>query len=114
MINRRTAGHNFERKLAEELRELGFHRCQTSRYASREKDDQGVDFVNTEPFSIQAKRWSSAPSYHEVLKSMPEESTENMNIILHRRPNKGDVAVLSKRSVYLLMYVFNEWKKGHK
>jgi hypothetical protein len=96
--NSRSVGHTYERALRQEFIKLGWDKCQTSRYASRETDDANVDFVHTEPFNIQAKRWKSAPSYHEVLDSMPEDS--NYNVIIHKRPNRGEVVVMSKESFY--------------
>lgn len=91
-------GHTYERALRLELIELGWDKCQTSRYASRETDDANVDFVETPPFQIQAKRWKSAPSYHEILDSMPQN--ENYNVVIHKRPNRGEVVVMSKEDFY--------------
>lgn len=99
--NSRTVGHTYERQLRLELIELGFTDCQTSRYASRITDDANVDFVNTKPFNIQAKRWTHAPSYHDVLKSMPQD--DNYNVVFHKRPNKGEVVVLAKDDFYELL-----------
>ena len=96
--NSRAVGCSYERQLRLELIALGWDKCQTSRYASKETDDKVVDFTNTEPFNFQAKRWKSAPSYHEVLKSMPDDS--NYNVIIHKRPNKGEVVVMSKADFY--------------
>ena len=91
-------GHTYERSLRLELIGLGWDKCQTSRYASKEMDDKVVDFVHTEPFNIQAKRWKSAPSYHKVLASMPQD--ENYNVIIHKRPHEGEVVVMSKEDFY--------------
>ena len=99
--NSRAVGHTYERQIRLELIELGWNDCQTSRYASRETDDANVDFVHTKPFNIQAKRWSHAPAYQDVLKSMPQD--DNYNVILHKKPNKGEVAVLSKEDFYELI-----------
>jgi hypothetical protein len=96
--NSRAVGHTYERQLRLEFIQLGWDKCQTSRYASRETDDANVDFVGTPPFNIQAKRWTSAPSYHEVLKSMPEDYF--YNVIIHKRPNKGEVVIMSKEDFY--------------
>ena len=43
-------------ELITKLIELGWDKCLTSRYASKERDDALVDFVNTVPFNFQAKR----------------------------------------------------------
>lgn len=94
MPNNRTAGHSYERELAERFRQAGFVDCVTSRSESKRRDDQGVDLCYTGPVNVQAKRWKSAPSYHEVLKGMPEESGQ-VNVIFHKRPRKGEVVVMS-------------------
>jgi hypothetical protein len=99
--NSRAIGHQYERQLRLEFIELGWEDCQTSRYASRATDDANVDFINTPPFNIQAKRWVSAPSYHEVLKSMPDDN--NYNVIFHKRPSKGEVVVMDKLTFYALV-----------
>ena len=94
-------GHTYERAIRLELISLGWETCMTSRYASRETDDANVDFVNTKPFQIQAKRWSHAPAYQDVLKSMPQN--ENYNIVIHKKPNKGEVVVMDKATFYELI-----------
>lgn len=101
--NSRSVGHTYERALRLEFIKLGWDKCQTSRYASRETDDANVDFVNTSPFNIQAKRWKSAPSYHEVLASMPDNG--NYNVIIHKRPNKGEVVVMSGKSFFEIISI---------
>ena len=102
----RQKGHNYERQLAKEFREMGFD-AKTSRYASREKDDQKVDLIGTDPFSIQAKAWKSAPSYHKVLDEMPKDT--NYNLIFHKRPHQGEVVVMRKEDFYeLLLAMKNE------
>ena len=59
MANRnRTAGHNYERSIVNELKELGFD-CVTARSESRNKDDMGIDIFGDEgaelPHDIQCK-----------------------------------------------------------
>lgn len=98
MVNRRQVGHDYERQVRLELIELGYEDCVTSRYGSKEMDDKLVDLLNTPPFNIQLKRWKSAPSYHDVLNAMPDDV--NYNVIFHKRPNKGEVVVMSKESFY--------------
>lgn len=91
-------GHTYERALRKEFIELGWDKCKTSRYASKALDDSMVDFTDTPPFNIQAKRWKSAPSYHDILNDMPQD--ENYNVIIHKRPSKGEVVVMSKEDFY--------------
>ncbi len=88
----RDAGNTYERDVAKRLRRY-FPICGTSRNESKARDDQGVDLVNTGPLNIQCKRWRSAPSYHKVLKEMPEEAGQH-NVIYHKRPHQGEVVVM--------------------
>lgn len=104
--NSRAVGNTYERQLRLEFIALGWDACQTSRYASKETDDKAVDFTNTPPFNIQAKRWKSAPSYHEVLKSMPDDC--NYNVIIHKRPHKGEVVVMEKSSFYEIIQMLKK------
>jgi hypothetical protein len=99
--NSRAVGNAYERAIRLEMIELGWENCQTSRYGSREVDDHKVDLLNTPPFNFQLKRWKSAPSYHEVLNAMPDGV--NYNVIIHKRPSKGEVVVLSKSDFYEIL-----------
>jgi len=99
--NSRAVGNAYERQIRLEFIALGWDKCQTSRYASREQDDANVDLCGTVPFNVQIKRWKSAPSYHEILKSMPQDS--NYNVIIHKRPNKGEIVAMSKEDFYELV-----------
>jgi hypothetical protein len=99
--NSRAVGNAYEREIRLQLIELGWDKCQTTRFASREMDANNVDLIHTEPFWIQCKRWKSAPSYHEVLDSMPRDYF--YNVIFHKRPNKGEVVVMSKADFYELL-----------
>ncbi len=91
----RDAGHRYERDLAEAYRRAGCGDCVTSRSESRSRDDQGVDLCFTGPVNVQAKRWKSAPSYHDVLAKMPDEPGQ-INLIHHKRPRKGAVVVMAE------------------
>lgn len=98
-MSNRSRGNSYERTLAQEMRELGFIDCVTSRSESKRRDDAGVDLCYTGPLNIQAKYWKSAPSYHEVLRCMPDEMGKH-NVIFHKRPHKGEVVVMNKADFY--------------
>ena len=97
----RNKGNQYERDIAEEMRQLGFEKCQTSRYASKALDDAKVDLTETDPFNIQCKAWKAAPSYHKVLDEMPKDV--NYNLIFHKKPYKGEVVVMKKEDFYELL-----------
>lgn len=96
--NSRAVGNAYERQIRKEMVALGWADCVTSRYGSKQADDMLVDLLNTPPFSFQIKRWSHAPAYQDVLKAMPQD--ENYNVIIHKKPNKGEVVVMDKKTFY--------------
>jgi len=51
--------------------------------------------------NIQAKATESTPSYHSLLKEMPDDN--NYNVIFHKRNNRGEVVVLSKEDFYQII-----------
>jgi len=102
MLHSKNKGSAYERKLAIEFREFGFNDCKTSRFESKMLDDAGVDLTNTGVFSVQAKAVERlAPSYHDILSSMPNDN--NYNLIFHKRNRKGEVVVMSKEDFYDIM-----------
>lgn len=90
MRNNRTAGHSFERWCKQWWSKLGF-KCTTSRYSSREKDDQKVDLCGTEPFNVQCK-YTQNINFHTLLETMPKDA--NYNIVFHKKKNKGVVVAM--------------------
>jgi hypothetical protein len=103
----RNKGHQFERDIVNELKELGFD-CSTSRYSSKEMDDKCVDIVGTPPFHIQCKAWKSAPNLHTELKKMPDDG--NYNVIFHKRPRKGTIVAMTKEDFYCIIEMLKNEK----
>jgi len=100
-MNSRKKGHGFERKIAQEMRELGFENCRTSREVSPLRDAEGIDLVGAGLFNVQCKALERAPAYHELLKIMPQN--ENYNVIFHKRNRSGTVVVMEKEDFYELL-----------
>lgn len=94
-MNSRDKGHTFERQIAEKLRGELWPECFTTRFkGSPWLDSCGVDLIGTPGYNIQLKAVERlSPGYHEILSSMPKD--QNKNVIIHKRNNKGAVAVLS-------------------
>lgn len=98
-INVRKKGLDYERKLVIELRGLFENEeIGTARNLNRFKDSLKCDIVNIPMFNLQAKATESTPSYHSLLKEMPNDT--NYNLIFHKRNNRGEVVVLSKEDFY--------------
>jgi hypothetical protein len=69
----RTKGHNLERTVASQLREVGFEYARTSRSESKTLDDCGVDICNV-PFLLQCKSGydNRYPRFPEIYNSIRE------------------------------------------
>ena len=111
-INARRAGHQYERDLAKELRELlGDEDISTSRYSSRKLDDAKVDIFGTQKygFHIQAKRYKNNPNLFEILNEMPTDDC--INTIFWKKPHVGEIVCMTKQDFYeLLIILINERK----
>lgn len=106
MRNNRRAGHSYERDIMNELKEF-FPKVLTSRYASREMDDQKVDLVNTGDFNIQCKYTKRPPDAHTILEEMPKDK---INLIFHKKPKVGggekkELVILKKEEFYKLLKI---------
>jgi hypothetical protein len=97
----RRAGHDYERKIAKEMRALGWVSAITSRYGSREKDDKKVDIMNVDPFNIQCKSVQRPVKYIALLDEMPNDF--NFNVIFHKLLHKGEYVILKKEDFYTLI-----------
>ena len=92
----RTKGHNYETKIAKELRDLGFTEVVTSRSESKSMDDNKVDLIdksNKLPCKIQLKATQSIPSYFKIR----SESTVNPEefVIIWSKQEKREVNIVS-------------------
>ena len=95
MINSKRKGNRFEQEMAFTFRQqLNWQDCWTSRFmGALWQDHLGVDLAGTPGYNIQCKNVERlSPGYHEILAGMPQN--KNVNVILHKRNNKGVVAVL--------------------
>jgi len=100
MVHVKNKGNAYERKIAEEFRELGYVGCCTSRSESKSRDNEGVDLCGTGDLNVQCKAWERSPSYHDILGCMP---LSGINVIFHKRNHKGEVVVMSKKDFYKIL-----------
>ena len=98
----RRKGHDYERQIRREYRELGWSNCETSRFASKMMDDRKIDLVNTKPFAVQCKSLINNPSYHKIFKEM-EADRDDYKIIYHKRKNDGEYVIMEKDDFHELV-----------
>jgi hypothetical protein len=89
MTNSRRKGHNYERDIVKELREMGYD-VHTARYASRMMDDKGIDIVGDFPFAIQCKSSINQPNAHVLL------TEKECDVIFYRKQEKANKNFITK------------------
>ena len=94
-MNSKVKGNQFERHMAAILRKELWPECFTSRFmGSAWLDYNGIDLTGTPGFNIQLKAVERlSPGYHEILAGMLKNN--NMNIIIHKKNNKGAVVAMA-------------------
>lgn len=103
-------GHDYERKIRNELLEFKFFPdCETSRNESRKKDGEKVDLCYTDPFNIQCKAQEKMGLVHNILNSMPEDG--NINVVFDKRNYKGEVVSMTKEDFYRILKALGFGKK---
>lgn len=90
----RSAGHGWERELAQIFRDIGYKDVITTRQGSRELDSLKIDLMNSQmskegrlPFNIQAKCVKNHLPYLKVISELPKEEGI-MNVICHKSTKK--------------------------
>lgn len=96
----RKKGHVYEREVCKAFRENGWTEAQTSRYASRKRDDEKVDLCFTPPFNVQCKATKTI-NMHTELRKMPDD--DEYNLVFHKRPRQGTVVAMDEDTFWMLM-----------
>lgn len=96
--NNRTSGNNYERKIVNELKEIGFNDVVTSRAESRNMDAKKVDvFGKSLPVHIQCKNtkdnFKIADYYNENKDIFP---TDKPVVIFHKKTKKAKTKFISE------------------
>ena len=108
----RDKGNNYERKIAQELRDLGFNDVVTSRYASKETDDNKIDLVfqnKSCDLNIQLKKTTNVPQYFKI-RSKSNSEPEKFCLIWNKQEKKsknfcsaGELVMIDKQLFYKLI-----------
>lgn len=100
MSNRnRTAGHNWEREVINDLKKIGYPDAVSSRSESKRTDDAGIDIMFTGPFNMQCKNESKRPDYHKLITEMPD----GINLVLHKYTKKTEKGKFVTQGKYVTL-----------
>lgn len=126
--NNRTAGHDYERQVVNELKDIGYIHATSTRLESRSRDNKKIDVMNKNehingrlPYNFQCKCMTDVPHtstkaervlYKRILNEMEIEEGL-MNVVLHKHTvkppggkkfvTKGEYAFMHKRDLFLLL-----------
>jgi hypothetical protein len=99
-MNNRRKGHNYERQIANELKNW-FPGSLTTRFgAGNKKDYEGIDIINTGMFNVQCKRKQNLNPF-TVLQNMPKD--HRYNLIFWKKDRVRDTVVLDKEDFYEIL-----------
>jgi hypothetical protein len=106
--NVRRIGHNYERKIVKELKDLGFSTAATTRATSKIMDNAKID-INGIPYNIQCKAVKTGLNVFTVLEEMEEcipkmvpERDVYVNVVFHKKESE-EAVVLRKEDFYLIV-----------
>jgi hypothetical protein len=109
MINSKNKGTQYELRIINELKDLGFE-AESTRNTSRKLDAQAVDIISDIPFHIQCKRVEKLHDPEGILKRMPTDKTP---VIFTKKSHKQDIVFMDKQTFYriLLLLDFDLWTR---
>lgn len=110
--NSRSRGNAYERRIAQELRDLGFTGIVTSRSESKRMDNAKVDLIDTEhklKCLLQLKLTQATPNYFKIREECPIKDAPFCIIWNKTKPtdstyrSEGEVVILDKDFFYKLI-----------
>jgi hypothetical protein len=101
MSNNRRRGHNWERKCASLLRDIGYDEVKTCREESLSRDALGIDLCNISDFNVQCKTFSTPIHPDKILNKMPDEEGR-VNVIFYKKTEKAGKRFMTKGEYAIL------------
>ena len=112
-VRNRRKGHNYERELAKEFRDIGFERCRTTRESSKLLDSCKID-LDLPDLNVQAKNVIGGVNYLKVFALMDEhlklkipERLDLPKVIFHKRKGR-ELVIIEKDYFFRLLIQLNE------
>lgn len=113
-------GNDYERKIAKELKELGFNTV-TSRSESKRTDDNKIDIIDLDgnlPCFIQLKKMIQTPNYINI-RNESTVAAEKFVIIWSKQEKKevnictvGEIVLMDKQLFYELIKPYAQGEKN--
>lgn len=100
-MNVRKKGHDYERKIANELTDLIDKKVHTSRAINLMDDAEGIDMrlkIGENEFGIQCKAVEKLGNHHKIIKEINHPNP----VLFHKRNRQGEVVTIPKELFYKL------------
>ena len=104
--SQRTKGHQFERRVAADMREIGYEEARRQ-LEYNEDDANGIDIQNTKPFAVQCKAMKQQPNVPKVMKEI-KHSFDEIPVVVYKVDNKGIFAAFRYEDALDMMKVFKD------
>ena len=98
-MNQRRKGHNYERQICREFKDLGYD-AKTTRQESHTLDSLGVDVLVNAPYHIQCKSTSQTFNYSKFY--VDYNALDKPIIIFHKQTKKANMNFVSQGE-YVIM-----------
>ena len=100
-INARNKGNAYERKIVNELKELGYKNAVTSRSESKRADDAGVDILGVDGYAIQCKAVERGLSLHNTIDHI--DTKYGIPVVFWKKNRKEELVIMKKKDFYGLI-----------
>lgn len=97
----RTAGHNWEREVIQDFKDIGFTNAVSTRYGSKLLDDSGIDIMNVGTFSVQCKNEARKIDYPKVLDHI--QAVDTIKVICHKLTKKSPKGKFVTQGKYVIL-----------
>lgn len=98
----RTKGHQFERDIAIEMRELGWKDARRH-LEYQDQEANGIDLVHTDPFLIQCKRLHNYVPVNTIFEINPDDKEKGMRVLVTKADNQPAMAVMEWEDLKTLL-----------
>jgi len=104
--SQRTKGHSWERKVASDMRSVGFEKARRA-LEYHPDDAKGVDLQDTGKFDVQCKALKIQPGIPAVMKEI-KGKPEQIPVIVFKIDNRGSYAAFKYEDALMLMSLFHK------
>lgn len=112
-VNSRNKGHQFERRIKNQFKKIGYENCITTRQGSRYLDAKKQDLMNI-PFIVQCKNVAKNINYTDLYEEIKSERVNDDPIVIFHKKDNGkntSFAVIEESEFFKLLAKYDKNNK---